>query len=136
MSHDYTLDSYSILRKLSINNNWPALKGREFHVLSCLLWHSNSVTFQCNPSYKKLAEEMKCSKGSVQTAIDGLRMKGFLQLTRRFNESNGHNTSGQFWIMIDIQQIHKAMADEDTRDFIEMNAAIDVVSLYESHFDR
>ncbi len=134
--HNYELDSYTLLRKLSIDNDWPALTGREFQVLSCLAWHRNSKYFQCNPSYKRLAEEMKCSRSSVQSAANGLRQKGFIQVTKRYNEYDGHNTSMQFWIMIDINTIHEAMKDDEALEFIEKAQKIDVIACYKKHFDK
>lgn len=113
--HAHCVNTLKTIRDLTRNNDTP-LTGREYQVLITLLTYRNSVSFQCNPEIRRIAEDMNCAKSSVQNAIAGLKRKGFIRTTG--HHKNGYKANNQYWIMHDIENVINGYNDEDTNLYI------------------
>ncbi len=113
--HDHCINTLKTIREITRNNETP-LTGREYHVLITLITYRNSISFQCNPEIRKIAQDMNCAKSSVQTAIAGLKKKDFIRTTG--HHKNGYKANNQYWVMHDIEKVLNAYNSEETSGYL------------------
>lgn len=141
--HDHCIDKFLIERLLfaytteskKVKIKLPPLKPIERCVLMALNTRRNTVSFKCNPSLERLAEDLNVSKRHVSTALKGLKDKGIIRATPRYKEDSLEKLPSQYWIMIDIERVHSAFNDEEATDFIILNYE-DVYECYLREFNR
>lgn len=140
--HDHTIDTFELLRAINLSSTekerdnimkCPELKNSERAVLNNLALRRNSVSFKCNPSIARIAEDLNTTRGSVSKAIGSLKEKGVLRVTRRQREDSKENLPSQYWIMLDINKIHNAFNDEESEGFI-IEFHEDMYDIYNKEF--
>lgn len=132
LAHEHPLNNLLAIRKLSRENDGEPFTGREFHLITLLLMYRNTISFRCFPSLKTLANDMRCARSTAQSAMEGLRKKGHIRTTTSYNNETGANTSNQYWIMVDFEDVKKAMSDECTKEFIDTFHK-ETIELYEDY---
>lgn len=130
--HEYCINTLKTIRDITRKRLEPALTAREFQTLIVLLTYRNSVNYQCNPSIKRVADDMSCSKTAVKNALNGLKSKSYIRTTIRRKYGSNENDTSQYWIMYDYETIKKAYNDEDTKDYFYAYHD-QMVDLYESY---
>lgn len=130
--HRYALNTLKTIRELTRDNQNTPMTAREYQFLITLLTYRNNVTYLCNPTIKRVAEDMKCARSTAQSAMEGLRKKGYIKTTTKYNQYAKKKSSNQHWIMHDFETIRLAFEDDDAREFFEIHHE-DIVEMYEDY---
>jgi DNA-binding Lrp family transcriptional regulator len=69
-------------------NTTPGLMPSTYRVIARLLAHHNTETEECFPSESTIAKALGISVRQVKYCIEELEEKGWIKVTRRYNDSN------------------------------------------------
>lgn len=130
--HEYCINTLKTIRDITRNRLEPQLTAREYQVLITLLTYRNSVTFKCNPSMKRLSIDIHCAKSTIQKAIGGLKEKGYVRVTVRYNFDKQEYYSTQYWIMHDSETVDSAFNTEESHDYL-ICYHDEMIELYEQY---
>jgi hypothetical protein len=130
--HDHCINTLKTIRDITRNRLEPSLSAREFQTLIVLLTYRNSTSFQCNPSIKRISEDMDCSRTATKNALNGLKSKGYIRTTTRRKYDSKENDTTQYWVMYDMEIVRKAFSVEESHDYLICYHDM-MVDLYENY---
>jgi len=134
--HEFCINTMQTFRDISRKRLTPSLTAREYQVFCILLTYRNSVNFKCNPSMKTLSLDSDCAKSTIQKAVTGLKEKGYIRTTVRYNIDRKEYESTQYWIMYDSDIIEGAFNNEESYDYL-LNFHEEMIYLYQQYcFDH
>lgn len=67
---------------------------------------------------KRLSIDINCAKSTIQKAIGGLKEKGYVRVTVRYNTEKQEYYSTQYWIMYDSETVDSAFNTEESHDYL------------------
>lgn len=73
----------------------PRLDAHEKAVAFVLIWHLNTLTRRCDPSYATLQRETSLSRSAVYRAVQALQERGFLRVIPRSGRPAGYDFDSQ-----------------------------------------
>lgn len=130
--HSHCVNTLKTIRDITRNRLEPPLSSREYQTLIVLLTYRNSTSFQCNPSIKRISDDMGCSKTAVKNALKGLKSKSYIRTTVRRKYGSKENDTSQYWIMHDMATVTQAFNVEESQDYL-INYHDKMVDLYENY---